>query len=486
MPKQLLASAGCITMLAAANAGINNLPGISPDGPSCPDPGDSPHRHMLRRGRRLQQLGRCHDLDSVPSIPESKRNPIYLVPPMLGSQIDVKVDNPPGMPFPVCDMQEDWKQMWFPVGGQPNCDSHENISCLPPDIYPLYADCWGFKMSLEYNDEDGTSSDPAGISTRLHNGIQEVCGIGLDCVCQQLSAMGWEFNATSTAPSEVAGHTYDWRQGPVDWSLPGGYYSQAKASIEALVASTGKKVLAISFSLGGPVFSTFLSTYVDEAWKETNIAGWLSYSGTLGGVQQSMAIQVGTGSIFPIPTMTSYTGLNTYRSWQSQTWMAAALPRNRVLVNVSDGRGGTTASYTGAELQQLFRDAGFADNAGRITKANRYLPTVPPNVESFIVYGLGHPTPQTYEFGVSSWTGWTDWTSTPQVYCGDGDSVADQDSVEGVPQRWALAQQKPVHTYNIGKGGPYGPNATAGHDDSPRTVEGLQILIDTVQALGGR
>jgi hypothetical protein len=57
----------------------------------------------------------------------------------------------------------------------------------------------------------------------------------------------------------------------------------------------------------------FLTSFVDDAWKDEHIATWVSYSGTMGGVQESLAIQLASGSIFPIPTMSSSQALTTYR-----------------------------------------------------------------------------------------------------------------------------------------------------------------------------
>ena len=55
------------------------------------------------------------------------------------------------------------------------------------------------------------------------------------------------------------------RRGPYDWSQPGGYYSKVKSGVERLFANNdNKKVILLSFSLGGPVTSAFLSTFVDQ------------------------------------------------------------------------------------------------------------------------------------------------------------------------------------------------------------------------------
>eukprot|EP01047_Picozoa_sp_COSAG01_P043898 COSAG01_NODE_3926_length_5528_cov_26.315344_4_plen_254_part_00 len=233
---------------------------------------------------------------------------------------------------------------------------------------------------------------------------------------------------------------------------------------------------------GGPVFAVFLNTFVTTAWKDEHIASWISYSGTFGGVQQSLAIQLGTASIFtPVPYMTSSTTLATYRSWASQTWMATALPKNYVLVNVTS----LPTQYTGADLARLYHDAGAPELAAHVSVAEQYDPTIAPGVEAFVIYGTGVPTPRTYQFSASQWTGNPDFSTTVQVFCHDGDEVADADSVEGVPTRWQaqVAQHgKPVHLHNIGRGF---ADPAASHDNSPRTEAGLKLLVQSLLASVG-
>lgn len=323
------ATLAVVLSLAVVGARAGSMPaGMAGKGAECPKP-HKPHGH-----RRLQPgHSKCPPAPEHDPVPKAQRTPVMLVPPMLGSQFDIKLDNPPGNPYGICPSTQDFKQAWFPTGAKPGCDSKKDpINCLPPELYPLYADCWGFSLSLQVG-HDGLAREPKGIQSRLHTGVQNVCAIGLNCVCDLLKGLGWELGV------DVNGFPYDWRRGPVDWSQPGGYYSILKAGIEAMrEAAGGKPVLLVSFSLGGPVTSAFLAHYVDEAWKDQHIKGWVSYSGTLGGVVESLGIQLGSGSSFLIPTMSSSMATLVYRSWMSQTWMAATLPPNQLIANVRRAR----------------------------------------------------------------------------------------------------------------------------------------------------
>jgi pimeloyl-ACP methyl ester carboxylesterase len=140
---------------------------------------------------------------------------------------------------------------------------------------------------------------------------------GFVCTCSLLDKLGYGRGTDYTAVP------YDWRLSPHDWMQPGEYFSQLKSAIETLrAAHGGKKVIGVAFSLGGPVFSIFLSTYVDAAWRDENIASLVSLSGTFGGVQEALAQQISGASLFGLPTMSSGTALQLFRSWASMTWMA--------------------------------------------------------------------------------------------------------------------------------------------------------------------
>ena len=51
-----------------------------------------------------------------------------------------------------------------------------------------------------------------------------------------------------------------WQVGPSNWLAAGGYFDQLKARVQQLVKQNGgRKVVLVSFSLGGPVASVFLN-----------------------------------------------------------------------------------------------------------------------------------------------------------------------------------------------------------------------------------
>lgn len=455
-----------------------------PDSPSCSsaDTFDTTELHrppLLRRFNRYARAPRssptkkagaedrlegneCPATAGLPHIPQAQRKPVFIIPPMTGSFFDVKLQNVQNEPHYACPTTADWESLWPPPGiniSDP-CDPRKDISCLPSSLYPLYADCWAHSLTMDYDVLTGTTSEPLGMTVRLHTTMMDICEGGYMCICRHLDAQGWNI-------SEIGGIPYDWRGSPMDWRQPGAYYDQLKAGIEALSRANGKKVALLSFSMGGPTTSVFLSSFVSDTWKAQYIDTWLSYSGVFGGVQKSVAQQISTYTVdVPVPTMLASVALPVLRTWVSQTWMAASGPPNEVLVNVT----GSARQYRVSDLAQLYTDCGAAANAAMANtlRVQHVDATLAPGVPVHVVYALGHATPATYEFPSDDY-GNINWQITPTVYCVDGDSDATADSLEGVPTRWQAQPTQggqPVWLHNV----------NGSHDDTTSTEQGLAFL----------
>lgn len=147
-------------------------------------------------------------------------------------------------------------------------------------------------MTMVYNPSTDLYGDPPGVTIRTSATLAQLCDTDASilaeysCICTLLEDLGY------TREVDLVSISYDWRKSPSDWMKPGGYFSQLKAGIENLRKTSGKTVIPVSFSLGGPVLAVFLNRYVTSAWKDANIANWVSYSGTFGGVQESLYQQL--------------------------------------------------------------------------------------------------------------------------------------------------------------------------------------------------
>ena len=419
--------------------------GASPSGTNkskCPNAGTSDHN-----------LFNCSTTYTAANgfypIPTSDRHPVMLVPSMIGSYLQRRLHNSKE-PYPICwdggwMGGSDWYDMWPPAGFNMSC---KDITCLPSDLYPLYADCWGHDLTLAYDSSTDTYSDPPGVTIRANGTLELMIDPNVSdlpeyaCLGQMLKAVGY------IEHQDFESLGYDWRKSPGDWMVANGYYLQLKGAIETLRQKAGKPVVPVSFSLGGPVFNVFLTRYVDQTWKDENIYKWLSLSGTFGGVQESLMQQISYNGSLMIPSMKETHAVAMMRSWGSQNWMGATIPPNEVVVNVT----GTYTKYLGKDVGKLFQDIQQPSLAAAWQHNQYSRSEAAPGVEVYVISGSGAGTPYAYEFPPDANNG-PDMSQEPKVYCDpDGDDTSTHDGLFGVPTRWqaqGTQQNKPVHLISL-------------------------------------
>lgn len=131
---------------------------------------------------------------------------------------------------------------------------------------------------------DNAYPNPDGVET----GVDEAYGAGMyldkegtapiyGVWSKALEQMGWR------PGFDMDVLRYDWRKGPDDYMRPNGSFDVLKQMVEETVEVTGKKVVVVSMSMGGPLFALFCSKHVDEAWKAAHIDSFFSLSGSFGG-----------------------------------------------------------------------------------------------------------------------------------------------------------------------------------------------------------
>eukprot|EP00850_Spirogloea_muscicola_P018906 SM000178S03471 [mRNA] locus=s178:219574:221565:- [translate_table: standard] len=210
---------------------------------------------------------------------------------------------------------------------------------------------------------------------------------------------------------------YDWRTVPgVDVTPGHTFLSAARRLVERAYRSNGRRrVFLLGHSNGGPMAQALLAAQSRE-WREQYVAGLISYAGNWAG-QGSMVAYLFTGWSFvdfltPVPSAAE----------ALQTWPALyfSMPQPRVygsaedVIRVAGGR-----SYTPADLQDLFQDAGLTLAAELFPLFNEITsPETPPGVSTFSFYGTGISTIVGYELPVLA-QGVR--VSSPILAAGDGD-----------------------------------------------------------------
>eukprot|EP00850_Spirogloea_muscicola_P015513 SM000119S25656 [mRNA] locus=s119:212478:214433:- [translate_table: standard] len=232
-----------------------------------------------------------------------------------------------------------------------------------------------------------------------------------------LSVLCWCLLGRPGAGRSMFVACYDWRTVPgVDVTPGHKFLSAARRLVERAYRANGRRrVFLLGHSNGGPMAQALLAAQ-SRKWREQYVAGLISYAGNWAG-QGSMVAYLFTGWSFvdfltPVPSAAE----------AMQTWPALyfSMPQPRVygtaedVIRVAGGQ-----SYTPANLQDLFQDAGLTLAAELFPHFNGLTsPETPPGVSTFSFYGTGISTIVGYELpelaqGVR--------VSSPILAAGDGD-----------------------------------------------------------------
>ena len=355
--------------------------------------------------------------------------------------------------------------------------------------------------SLDYDPATDIYSYPEGVEIRINMTLESQCDgaanpaaqaftgnrTSFGCVCSNLQAMGYKRRV------DFQTYPYDWRLGPKNWLSKGGFFEKLQAYIEHMsktATSTNKKVTAIGFSLGSPVFALFLSRFVTPAWREEYIASFVSLSGVFGGTAETVLNQLQEGGAGgpPIPWALNdeFEAEQTYGSF---SWMAAILPPDVTLATA-----GATVKYTAAQLPELFKAAGYGRVSQQLAGAANYSVYDPIGVETHVIYGTGSQTPSKFAFplkkdGTANFSAPCSYKMdatvegkrrrlqhpypkpNPKTDCivttADGDDTGTVASLAGVPQGWAAKQTQPVHFLHLNN---------TGHDDTQKSPTAMTYL----------
>ena len=167
-----------------------------------------------------------------------------------------------------------------------------------------------------------------------------------------------------------------------------------------------QKVTLVVHSMGALVSHHFLTSYVNQKWKDQYIHAWVTLSGAWsGGVTAAASIISGKefGEI-PIDFLADFASraaagfiVPIARSIESLPWL---LPRASVFKDMplitTPGR-----SYTAADYEELFKRIQYTNGHEIHQKLIRNLNVdyAAPNVPTYCYYGVGVPTPERFYYG---------------------------------------------------------------------------------------
>ena len=222
-----------------------------------------------------------------------------------------------------------------------------------------------------------------------------------------------------------------------------GYYTALRLLAEEMHRDSGEKVTVVAHSMGGPVALHFLTSVVDQEWKDKHINAFFALSGSWAGSGKAL-MNVVSGlnpnlmPVYHIFTMIGHEQMLTFvRSLQTTYWL---LPRpaawgNTVLVSTP------SKNYTTNQYKELFTDIGFPEGYTKyigISDINDGYPA--PNVPVYCLYGSGIPTPQSFVYGSTF-----PWDHPDTILMGEGDDTINLVSAR-LCLKWGKEQSQRFYT----------------------------------------
>lgn len=170
-------------------------------------------------------------------------------------------------------------------------------------------------------------------------------------------ALGWKENV------DISSFPYDWRYGPEKWTQTGSEFDRLKSAIENLSRRNGGgPVVVVTVSLGAPLLTLFLRTWVSAAWRREFVARHVSMSGVYGGSTLLLGMALGAdANLLPAPLDGYRVGIGrTARTFSSILWLATGAPSlpfwNSSIVAETPGR-----KYRPSELGAFLRNVTFVE-----------------------------------------------------------------------------------------------------------------------------
>lgn len=347
---------------------------------------------------------------------------VLLIPPMAGVQLQRRLDMKQHAPHYWCSRNGGWSQLWV----------------NPWILVPGEIDCFVDNMRRVINTTSGESRGPEGVEVRPPPGIESALSlvkghprraVVFRLLASFLETYGWR------KEEDLLAHLYDFRLSTIDWSQPGGSYEELKQQVEDTVTRTGRRVAAVSLSMGGTYFHYFLTRIVDDDWKKRHIHSFVSLAGAFGGSPLALLALIngvwGDESRYVSPR--AMKGLT--RSMPSLPFL---LPHPAVFGDapiLTNSASGTT--YSAHNLSALLADLGLDQAKAVYDNLPEYDPLQPPDVRVYCLISADVAT------ALSLVATREDFSDVREGEVGWGDGVVPLSSLEACAS-WRARQQQPV------------------------------------------
>lgn len=359
------------------------------------------------------------------------KEPVIIVPGVLGSVLEARLDGTSNEPHKWCSKKSDWYRVWLDL----------------PQMTPTEKPCFLHNLGLTYNESDGLYHNMQGVFIRPldFGGVDGMMYLDpflrivpefKTLVRRLMEDLGYVIG------QDLHGAPYDWRlsgDGHAQAEAPGGFYKNLKSLIETSVIRNGNKSATIvTHSLGGPTILYFLHKFVDENWRRQYVKQWLAISPAFAGsVVQIQATASGYNFQAPIPE--DYLRKLTANS-PSGVWLmpSPSVKWEEPLVQTP------TRNYTSRDMLQLYQDLALTEGAKIYQKMRREksllddIQSVPAGVNLHVLTSSGLKTKKRFVYKKDFDASVSD--SPHDIEYGDGDGTVNIESLKAYEQ-WPNAQE---------------------------------------------
>ncbi|XP_053127105.1 phosphatidylcholine-sterol acyltransferase isoform X2 [Hemicordylus capensis] len=217
------------------------------------------------------------------------------------------------------------------------------------------------------------------------------------------------------------------------------YFRRLQALVEEMYAAYQKRVFLLGHSLGNLHLLYFLLQQPQD-WKDRFIQGFVSLGAPWGGAVKTMRV-LASGDNQGIPIMSSIKLREEQRMTTASPWMFPtnmAWPETHVFISTP------SYNYTFRDYRRFFADVNFEDGWYMWNDTQDLLKDLPPpGVETYCLYGTGHPTAETYIYDERF-----PYEDPVDIVYGDGDDTVSRRSME-LCKRWHGQQRERVHVLEL-------------------------------------
>ncbi|KAJ8867356.1 hypothetical protein PR048_031157 [Dryococelus australis] len=366
------------------------------------------------------QLQSAISLSSV--VKDAPGPPFILVPGDGGSQVEARLNKTDVVHY-VCEKTtEDFFNIWL------------NMELL----VPLIIDCWIDNMKLVYDNKKRTTSNMAGVETRIPgfgasysvewlDPSHASTGSYFTTIASALVALGYQRNVS------IRGAPYDFRKAPNE---NGEYFVRLRALVEeTYTMNGGRRVVLLAHSMGGPSCLHFLHLQ-SQRWKDTYIQALITLAGVWGGSVKALKVYA-VGDDLGSYVLRESTMRAQQITSPSLAWLLPSTyfwDDNELLVQTDD------RNYTIHDLRQYLVDIDYEVGWEMRLDVQKYADDFsPPGVEVHCLQGYGVDTIDRLVFGKGKFP-----DGYPSFVYGDGDGTVNNRSLEGCVQ-WRNAQPQRIY-----------------------------------------